>query len=136
MALENQIPPSGNSVRSGGSQGGSPTRKPGLRKVIRIALGGAILAIACWLAGMWLLTPGLWYVTSNQAVVNARIRSLHSPIEGIIATQPPPIGKAVTAGSPLLTVENQLVDDSHREELRTESTSLKERVAALKNQHK
>jgi multidrug resistance efflux pump len=135
VSSENQTRPTGN-LPGNGLQRGSLSKKPPLRKLIRRALGAAILVIACWLAGKWLLTPGLWYITSNQAVVNARIRSLHSPIEGIVATQPPPVGKTVTAGSPLLTVENQLVDDSHREELRTEATSLKERVAALKNQHK
>jgi multidrug resistance efflux pump len=82
------------------------------------------------------LTPGLWTITSSQAVVNAPIRSLHSPIEGIVKTQPPPVGKAVTAGSPLLTIENSLVDDSHFEELKTEAASLAERVAALRGQHK
>jgi multidrug resistance efflux pump len=95
-----------------------------------------LIVIAGWLAIAWLLTPGLWTITSTQAVVNARIRTLHSPIEGIVATQPPPIGKAVTAGSCLLTVENPLVDNSHLEELKTEAASLAERVSALQAQHK
>jgi multidrug resistance efflux pump len=82
----------------------------------------------------WLLSPALWNITSSQAVVNARIMTLHSPIEGTMTESPPPVGQAVAAGSPLLRVENLLVDDSHLEELKTEAASLAERVAALKKQ--
>jgi multidrug resistance efflux pump len=141
MPIESQPPPNSNSSGAGGSNGPQPgsqaesaVRKPGLKRIIRIALGAALLVIAGWLATAWLLTPGLWHITSVQAVVNARIRSLHSTIEGIVTTQPPSVGKAVPAGSLLLTIENSLVDDSHSEELKTEATSLAERVVALKAQ--
>jgi multidrug resistance efflux pump len=83
----------------------------------------------------WLLSPALWSITSSQAVVNARIMTLHSPIDGTMAESPPHVGQAVTAGSPLLRVENPLADNSHLEELKTEAASLDERVAALKRQH-
>jgi multidrug resistance efflux pump len=111
-----------------------PASKLNLRRLIRRGIGAAIIVMAGWLAIAWLLTPGLWSITSTQAVVNARIRSLHSSIEGIVATPPPPIGKAVTAGTSLLTIENYLVDGSRAEELKTEGASLAERVAALKSQ--
>jgi hypothetical protein len=78
----------------------------------------------------------LWSITSTRAVVNARIITLHSPIEGALATAPPPVGKAVSAGCQLFDVENTLVDASRLEELQTEAASLAERVAALKAQHK
>jgi multidrug resistance efflux pump len=134
----NTNPPGSGGGVPGGASGNSPVapRRRILRRVIRIALGLALIAIAGWLATAWLLTPSLWTITSNQAVVNAQIRSLHSPIEGIVKTQPPAVGKAVTAGSPLLTIENSLVDDSHLEELKTEAASLAERVVALRSQHK
>jgi multidrug resistance efflux pump len=83
----------------------------------------------------WLLSPALWSITSTQAVVNARIMTLHSPIEGTMVRSPPAVGQAVAAGSPLLRIENPLADDSHLEELKTEAASLGQRVAALKKQH-
>jgi multidrug resistance efflux pump len=110
-------------------------RGPSLGRRIRFGLGCALLGIAGWLGVSWLLSPSLWSITSSQAVVNARIMTLHSPIEGTMAQSPPPVGHAVTAGSLLLRIENPLADDSHLEELRTEAASLDRRVAALKKQH-
>jgi multidrug resistance efflux pump len=94
-----------------------------------------VLGIAGWLGVRWLLSPALWNVTSSQAVVNARIMTLDSPIEGTMCESPPPVGQAVTAGAPLLRVENPLADNSHIEELKTEAATLAERVAALRKQH-
>jgi multidrug resistance efflux pump len=115
------------------SANGAPPR-PFLGRRIRFALGWALLGISVWLGVSWLLSPGLWHVTSSQAVVNARIMTLHSPIDGTMAQSPPPVGHAVTAGSPLLTIKNTLADDSHVEELKTEAASLRQRVAALKKE--
>src|SRR5262245_59402105 len=110
-------------------------RGPSLRRRIRLGLGVGLLSIAGWLGVSWLLSPSLWSITSSQAVVNARIMTLHSPIEGTMAESPPPVGHAVTAGSPLLRVDNPLADDSHLQELKAEAASLDERVAAWKRQH-
>jgi multidrug resistance efflux pump len=109
--------------------------KASLGRRIRVALGWALLGISGWLGVCWLLSPSLWNITSSQAVVNARIMTLHPPIEGTVAESPPPVGQAVTAGSPLLRIENPLADDSHVEELKTEAASLRQRVAALKKQY-
>jgi multidrug resistance efflux pump len=106
-----------------------------LGRRIRFALGWALLGISAWLGVSWLLSPSLWHITSSQAVVNARIMTLHSPIDGTMTQSPPPVGHAVTAGYPLLTIENPLADDSHVEELKTEAESLRQRVAALKKEH-
>jgi len=102
-----------------------------MRKKIRLLLGLCLAGATAWLGTAWLLTPGLLAITSTRAVVNARILTLHSPIEGTVTTAPPPVGKAVAAGSTLLDVENPLVDDSHLEELKTEAAALAERVSAL-----
>lgn len=112
-----------------------PPRGPLLRRRIRVGLGLGLLGVSGWLLLSWLLSPSVWNITSSQAVVNARIMALHSPIEGAIATPPPAVGKAVEAGSVLVEINNPLVDNSRREELKTEATSLDERVAALKKQH-
>src|SRR5437588_313975 len=105
-----------------------------MRRTIRTVLGASLLILALWLAIAWLRAPSLWHVTSSVAVVNAPILTLHSPIEGIVASPPPPIGKAVTADFPLMRIDNPLVDNSHLEELKTEAASLGERLAALEKQ--
>src|SRR6516225_7014780 len=106
-----------------------------MKRSFRVLLACGILLPTVWLVLSWLLTPSLWTVTSTEAVVNARIMTLHSPIEGTVRGAPPPVGKAVAAGSPLLEVENEYVDYSHLEELKIEVASLAERVTALKKQH-
>ena len=105
-----------------------------MQRKIRMVIGLGVAGAAAWLATAWLLTPGLLVVTSSRAVVNARILTLYSPIEGTVTVSPPPPGKAVAAGADLLEVENALVDDSHLEELKTEAASLAERVSALQAQ--
>jgi multidrug resistance efflux pump len=127
MASENQHSGNGNSI-------GSPARKLTLKRAIRMVVGIGMLSIAGTLGFAWLRTPALWTITSTQAVVNAPIRILHAPIEGIVTTQPPAVGMSVVADSPLVTIENPLVDNSHLEELKTEATALTERVTALQAQ--
>jgi multidrug resistance efflux pump len=105
-----------------------------MRRKIRIALGLGLLGTAVWLATAWQLAPGVWSITSTQAVVNARLLTLHSPIEGRVTTAPPAVGKAVGTDSTLLEVENTLVDSTHLEELQIEAASLGERVVGLKAQ--
>src|SRR6202047_4530581 len=105
-----------------------------MQRKIRMVIGLGVAGAAVWLGTAWLLTPGLLVVKSTRAVVNARILTLYSPIEGALTGSPPPVGKAVSAGAELLEVENALVDDSHLEELKTEAASLAERVSALKVQ--
>src|SRR5215472_3842603 len=79
-----------------------PSRGPLLRRRIRIGLGLSLLGVSGWLLLSWVFSPSVWNITSSQAVVNARIMALHSPIEGTIATPPPSIGKAVEAGAVLV----------------------------------
>ncbi len=105
-----------------------------MQRKIRMVIGLGVAGSAAWLATAWLLTPGLLVVTSSRAVVNVRILTLYSPIEGTVTVSPPPLGKAVAAGTDLLEVENALVDDSHLEELKTEAAALAERVSALQAQ--
>jgi multidrug resistance efflux pump len=106
-----------------------------LGRRIRFTLGWTLIGVSGWLGVRWLTSPGLWNITSSQAVVNARIMTLHPPIDGTVAESPPAVGQAVTAGSPLLRIVNVRADDSHLEELKTEAVSLDQRVVALKKQH-
>jgi multidrug resistance efflux pump len=81
----------------------------------------------------WLLVPLFWNVTSTQAVINAPVMMLHSPIEGIV-TFPCRASGVCAAGEPLLDVDNTLLDDSALQKLRAEATALSKRAAALQVQ--
>ena len=125
---------SGNSNSGNGHVADAAVRTFSVKRAVRMLLGGALLSVAGVLGIAWLRTPSLWTITSTQAVVNAPIRILHSPIEGIVMSQPPEVGKSLTAGAALFTIENPLVDSGHLEELKTEATALSERVSALQAQ--
>jgi multidrug resistance efflux pump len=141
MTLESQSP-ANSSIRTEAvsaavreAKPDTPSRGALLRRRIRIGLGWILLSVAGWLLISWVLSPSIWNITSSQALVEARIMTLYSPIEGTIATPPPAVGKAVTSGAYLVEITNPRVDNSRREELKTEAASLDERVAALKKQH-
>ena len=84
---------------------------------------------------IWFLLPGLWKITSAQAVVNAHVITLTSPMEGIVTQSPPPLGRLVTQGSVLLQIDSPMVNQGKIDELKTEVASLVGRVQALK-QHR
>jgi len=84
---------------------------------------------------IWFLMPGLWMITSAQAVVNAHVITLTSPIEGVVTQSPPPLGRLVAQGSLLLQIESPMVNQGKIDELKTEVASLVGRVEALK-QHR
>jgi multidrug resistance efflux pump len=113
----------------------TPSRGALLRRRIRIGLGMGLLLVSGWILLSWVISPSIWNITSSQAVVNAHIMTLYSPIEGTVTTPPPTVGKAVAADSYLVEITNPRVDNSRREELKTEAASLEQRVAALKKQN-
>jgi multidrug resistance efflux pump len=113
----------------------APSRGALLRRRIRVGLGMGVLCVSGWVLFSWLISPSIWSITSSQALVNARIMTLYSPIEGTIAAPPPAVGKAVSSGSYLVEITNPRVDNSKHAELKTEAAAISERVAALKKQH-
>jgi multidrug resistance efflux pump len=98
-------------------------------RILRTGIGIGLLVIPAWF-----LMPGVWSATSNQAIVNAQLVTLTSPIDGVIACPPPPVGQVVSEGSSLLQIDAPMVDQKHLEELKMEEASLTERAVALKHQ--
>jgi multidrug resistance efflux pump len=90
-------------------------------------VGASLLALPAWF-----FMPAVWTISSSQAIVNAQVIALTSPIEGVVTCPPPQIGRLVTQGSVLLEIASPLVDQKHIEELETELATLVERVAASK----
>jgi multidrug resistance efflux pump len=99
----------------------------GAGRALRTIIGVALLCIPGWF-----LMPALWTISSAQAIVNAQVITLSSPIEGVVTLAPPPSGSLVAQGSLLLQIDSPVPDEKHLDELKTELKTLTERVAALK----
>src|ERR1700722_8446186 len=106
--------------------GGRRLRLP-LGRVLRIALALAILVAAAAIYG-----PDLIYTTSSEAVINARVINVTAPIGGRIVQTPPADGTVIDAGTPLLAIDNPLVDRSHLIELEPTRTRVEAELVAQK----
>jgi multidrug resistance efflux pump len=104
----------------------APPKSPG-RRVLRILIGLGLLGLP-----IWFLTPGLWTISSSQAIVNAELITLTSPIEGLVTQAPPSAGEFVTQGSVLVQVLAPQDHDKHLDELNSEAATVLARVVALK----
>ena len=124
----NGAPQAVNRLQSSPESGTSmaPTRWR-VGRFLRFLIGAVLLGLP-----IWFLLPGHWAITSAQAVVNAHVITLNSPIEGVVTRPPPPLGRVVTQGSELLQIDTPFVDQGKIEELKTEVASLIGRVAAVK----
>ena len=76
-------------------------------RLIKSALGLALVAAVGWMPAQ-----RLFQVSSVEAVVNARLVTVRSPINGVIAGGAHQVGDVVSPGSQLLKVENSRIDRS------------------------
>ena len=78
-------------------------------RLIKSALGLALVAAVGWMPAQ-----RLFQVSSVEAVVNARLVTVRSPINGIVAGGPGvlQVGDAVSPGKSLLSIENARIDRS------------------------
>ncbi|CAA7621921.1 HlyD family secretion protein [Magnetospirillum sp. SS-4] len=98
-------------------------------RMARGLAGGGMLSL-----GAWLVVPPLLNTISIDAVVNARIVVLRSPIEGKVEQGVAPVGAEVMAGQKMVTILNDRQDASFSGELKTERESLTRRISALDEQ--
>jgi multidrug resistance efflux pump len=86
-----------------------------LRKLLKSALGLAVVIVVGWGPAQRLMQT-----TSVEAIVNARLVTLRTPIEGRVAPALAKlaIGASVAPGTPLLRVVNPRADRSRLDELR------------------
>ncbi len=86
----------------------------------RVTWGLVLLAIV-----IAIYAPHLAYNISTDAVINARVIPVVSPIEGVVTKAPPADGAAVRAGAVLAKIENRAVDRGRLRSLRAEAGSLR-----------
>ncbi len=99
------------------------------RRRVRVTIGIALVVF-----GAFLLAPHFVYYTSIDAIVNAHLMSIHTPIDGVIEGRVVGPRQTLKKGDLVATVRNERVNRSFLGELTTERESLTRRVAALSEQ--
>ncbi len=97
------------------------------RRAVKIALGLALVGALGWVPLRAMLNT-----TSVEALVNARVETIRSPIEGIVAAIP---GAAVNWGlsgaAPRLRIVDPLADHTHLDDLRRQHQALDSEARTL-----
>lgn len=103
-------------------------KKPVLwnRRPVRVTLGVCLIAV-----GAYALIPFLLSVTSSRSVINTRIVSVTSPINGFVHGAPQEAGRWIERDELLFTVSNENQNRSFLNELLTERRTLAQRIDAL-----
>jgi multidrug resistance efflux pump len=92
-----------------------------LRIIAAVALTGAVI---------WATAPYATSYVSSQAVVNAPLNTVLSPMQGYIAQRSPAAGTGVAAGAPLVVTEVEERDHRYLEDLRARLVLLGENLAS------
>jgi multidrug resistance efflux pump len=95
-----------------------------------VSIGLCALVAAAYLVG-----PTLFVPSTSRAMINARLVNVRAPYPGEVAEVAVKTGDAVTAGQPLLRVEQPHPDQRPLAKLRLEGAALARRVESLTTQH-
>jgi multidrug resistance efflux pump len=96
-----------------------------LRIIAAVALTGAVI---------WATAPYATSYVSSQAVVNAPLNTVLSPMQGYIAQRSPAAGTGVAAGAPLVVTEVEERDHRYLEDLRARLVLLGENLASAERE--
>lgn len=109
-----------------------PGDRPSTHAVRRLLLRLAKIAGALTVLGVGaraiMVEDG--YISSDNAVVSARVISFRSPIEGVVASETGGVGSPVVAGQVVAHIDNPRLDDQHLAELRATLARTKTELAA------
>lgn len=98
-------------------------------QILRISVGIGLLIIV----GV-IYIPYALFTYSSHAVVSARIVTLTTPIDGMVAKAPPPAGTELHAGDVIAKFVNTTVDRSTVGQLNVEKASLERLIQGLNQQ--
>ncbi|MGO9108980.1 MAG: hypothetical protein ACLP9L_07080 [Thermoguttaceae bacterium] len=108
----------------------APPRPSIGKRLFRPAVGIALVALAAWA-----LLPLIFDLRSTQAVVNAPLITLRSPIDGTLKFLCPTIsGANAGANRPLFKIVNTLANEDGLDNLKDERALLEARVASFRQQ--
>ena len=124
--VEPDEPPRGLDAPQSAASGGVLTRR-----LVKIALGLALLAALGWGPLRAMLTP-----TSVEALINARVETIRAPIEGIVAAAAPEDARGWSASgpSPRLRIVNPLADHARLDDLKRQREALRSEAGMLERQ--
>ncbi len=99
-----------------------------VRRVLKIAAGLAIVAVFGWLP-----LRAIWQTSSVEAVVNARLVTLRSPIDGEVRSRPDlsTASSLMNEGDAILRVVNARGDRSRLDDLRRQMSRLENQRPSL-----
>ncbi len=108
----------------------APPRRNLARRLVRPAVGIALLVLA-----FSALLPLFFDLRSIQAVVNAPLITLRSPIDGMVNFRCPTVsGAKAQANKPLFEIKNTLADENRLDDLKDEQALLAARAASYRQQ--
>lgn len=95
------------------------------------------VAVAAAIVLVWSPAQRLLSTTSTQAVVNARVVSIRSPIDGLVSERAAnmEVGTSFKQGAALLTIHNRRVDQSHLDALQRAEADVEDALAVLDAKH-
>lgn len=98
-------------------------------QVVRITVGLMLLGLA---ASVYL--PHLYYTISSNAVINARVLTLTTPIDGYLIYGPPSVGTELNEGDVIAKIHNPSIDRVSVEDLNTDLISFSKLVQYLEKE--
>src|SRR5580704_6011465 len=105
---------------------GIPTYSLPWGRLVKFGVGAALLSIGA------LTTYQLVVVrVSREAVINARVASVRSPMDGIVKTATTTPGRAVQAGVPIGNIEDPMADDARVFQLQQDTQATERERTAL-----
>lgn len=93
-----------------------------------------LIGIAILLALAVVVGPALFKVQSTNAIVNAHVVYVNSPLEGVVTQVFKPVGSMVSRGQPIVDLNNPRIGEQLLEELKGQRQTLVERVNGLSQQ--
>ena len=111
----------------------APPKRGALSAIKRSTIVKSAVALLVALVLGWMPIQRMLLTTSAEAVINARVITIRTPISGDVNAQPSRLeaGAAVQAGEELLTIKNPRSDRSAVENLKRSVEQLTTNVAAL-----
>ena len=111
----------------------APAKRGALSVVKRSTIVKSAIALLVALVLGWMPVQRMLLTTSAEAIINARVITIRTPISGDVNAQPSRLeaGAAVRAGEELLTIKNPRSDRSAVENLKRSVEQLTTNIAAL-----